>query len=62
MNVIDRKQAAETLQVSIRTIDRYIQRGLLDKEEINGRIFIDAKALKTLLDKKKLTEKYLNSA
>lgn len=61
MNVIDRKQAADMLSVSIRTIDRYIQRGVLNKEEINGRIFIDAKELKPLLDKKKIAEEYLSS-
>ncbi len=61
MNVIDRKQASDMLGVSIRTIDRYIQRGVLDKEEINGRIFIDAKALKPLLDKKKIAAEYISS-
>lgn len=61
MNVVDRKQAAEMLSVSIRTIDRYIQRGVLNKEEINGRIFIKTKELKPLLDQKKITEEYLSS-
>jgi hypothetical protein len=61
MNVIDRKQASEMLNVSIRTIDRYIQRGILNKEEINGRIFIKTQELKPLLDKKKIAEEYLSS-
>jgi DNA-binding transcriptional MerR regulator len=60
MQVIDRKQAADMLNVSIRTIDRYIQKGTLQKEEINGRIFIRAKDVKPLLDRKKLQEQYLS--
>lgn len=48
------------LQVSIRTIDRYIQKGNLEKEVINGRIFIRSKGLKDLLEQKKLQEKYLS--
>jgi DNA-binding transcriptional MerR regulator len=59
-NVIDRKQAAEMLNVSIRTIDRYIQKGTLQKEEINGRIFLRTRDLKPLLDQKKLQNKYLS--
>lgn len=59
-NVIDRKQAAEMLNVSIRTIDRYIQKGTLQKEEINGRIFLRTRDLKPLLDQKKLQSKYLS--
>lgn len=58
--VIDRKQAAEMLNVSIRTIDRYIQKGTLQKEEINGRIFLHTQDLKPLLDQKKLQNKYLS--
>lgn len=49
------------LNVSIRTIDRYIHKGVLSKEEINGRIFINSKDLKPLLDKKKLADQYLSS-
>ena len=60
MNVLDRKTASEMLQVSIRTIDRYIQKGNLEKEVINGRIFIRSKGLKDLLEQKKLQEKYLS--
>jgi DNA-binding transcriptional MerR regulator len=60
MQVIDRKQAADLLNVSIRTIDRYIQRGTLTKEEINGRIFIKVQDVKPLVEKKKLQEKYLS--
>lgn len=60
MNVLDRKTAAEMLQVSIRTIDRYIHKGNLEKEVINGRIFIRSKGLKDLLEQKKLQEKYLS--
>ncbi len=59
-NVIDRKQAAEMLNVSIRTIDRYIQKGTLQKEEINGRIFLRTGDLKPLLEQKKLQDKYLS--
>jgi len=59
MQVIDRKQAAEMLDVSIRTIDRYVRRGTLGKEEINGRVFIKTTDLKPLLARKKLQEKYL---
>lgn len=59
-NVIDRKQAADMLNVSIRTIDRYIQKGTLQKEEINGRIFLHTRDLKPLLDQKKLQNKYLS--
>lgn len=59
-NVIDRKQAADLLHVSIRTIDRYIQKGTLQKEEINGRIFLHTPDLKPLLDQKKLQNKYLS--
>ncbi len=60
MQVIDRKQAADMLNVSIRTIDRYIQKGTLQKEEINGRIFIRAKDVKPLLERRKLQEQYLS--
>lgn len=59
-NVIDRKQAADLLNVSIRTIDRYIQKGSLQKEEINGRIFLHVRDLKPLVDQKKLQDKYLS--
>jgi len=59
MNVLDRKTAADMLQVSIRTIDRYIRKGNLEKEVINGRIFIRSKGLKALLEQKKLQESYL---
>ncbi len=59
MQVIDRKQAADMLNVSIRTVDRYIQKGELEKEEVNGRIFIRTVGLKKLLEKKKLQERYL---
>ena len=60
MNVLDRKTAADMLQVSIRTIDRYIHKGDLEKEVINGRIFIKSKALKDLLEQKKLQQQYLD--
>lgn len=59
-NVIDRKQAADLLNVSIRTIDRYIQKGTLQKEEINGRIFIHQRDLKPLLEQKHLQSQYLS--
>lgn len=59
MNVLDRKTAADMLQVSIRTIDRYIRKGNLEKEVINGRIFIRSRGLKALLEQKKLQDSYL---
>lgn len=59
MNVLDRKQAAEVLKVSVRTIDRYIQRGLLSTDQVNGRIFIKYKDLKPLINQKNLKDRYL---
>ncbi|MCC7431953.1 helix-turn-helix domain-containing protein [Candidatus Peregrinibacteria bacterium] len=59
MNVLDRKQAADLLKVSVRTVDRYIQRGLLSTDQVNGRIFIKFKDLKPLINQKKLKDKYL---
>jgi hypothetical protein len=59
MNVLDRKQAAEVLKVSVRTIDRYIQRGLLSTDQLNGRIFIKYKDLKPLINQKNLKDRYL---
>lgn len=61
MNVIDRKKAADLLQVSIRTLDRYISKGILPKQDIAGRIVIKFKDLKPLLEQKKLEGEYLNS-
>ncbi|MGL5831334.1 MAG: helix-turn-helix domain-containing protein [Candidatus Altimarinota bacterium] len=55
MKVLDRKQAADILRVSIRTIDRYISRGVLPKKEIGGRIFIRSNDLKNFLEKKHLS-------
>jgi excisionase family DNA binding protein len=54
MKVLDRKQAADILRVSIRTIDRYISRGVLPKKEIGGRIFIRSADLKNFMEKKRL--------
>lgn len=54
MKVLDRKQVADILKVSIRTIDRYISRGALPKKEIGGRIFIRANDLKSFMEKKRL--------
>ncbi len=51
MKVIDRKKSAEILQISIRTLDRYIQKGMINKKEIGGRIFINVKDLKPLIPK-----------
>lgn len=45
---IDRKNAAKLLNVSTRTIDRYIARGILSKQEINGRIIIAKTDLENL--------------
>lgn len=59
MKVLDRKQAADILKVSIRTIDRYISRGLLPKKDIGGRIFIRSNDLKNFLDKKHLNSDFL---
>jgi len=61
MNVIDRKKAADLLQVSIRTLDRYISKGILPKQDIGGRIVINYKDLKSLLDKKKIEHEYIDS-
>lgn len=41
--LVDRRQAAAKLGVTIRTIDRYIRSGKLPKQEIAGRIFIPIK-------------------
>ncbi len=41
--LVDRKTAAEILAVSVRTIDRYLNSGKLNKQEIAGRIFIPLK-------------------
>lgn len=54
MKVLDRKQVADILKVSIRTIDRYISRGVLPKKEIGGRIFIRSNDLKSFMEKKRL--------
>lgn len=61
LKVIDRKQAADLLNVSIRTIDRYIHKGTLSKEEINGRIFIPLDDLNPLLEQKKIQNQYLSN-
>lgn len=61
MNVIDRKKAADLLNVSIRTLDRYIRKGVLPKQEMGGRIVIKFKDLKPLLDKKKAEQEYLEN-
>lgn len=52
MKLIDRKAAADMLKVSVRTIDRYLRKGALSKEEINGRILIRMKDLKPLMEQK----------
>src|SRR5690606_38064859 len=59
MKVLDRKQAADILKVSIRTIDRYISRGVLPKKDIGGRIFIRSNDLKSFLEKKRLSTDFL---
>jgi molecular chaperone DnaK (HSP70) len=61
MNVLDRKKAADLLKVSIRTLDRYIRKGILPKHEIGGRIVIKFKDLKPLLDQKRVEHDYLSS-
>ena len=38
---IDRKTASKLLRVSVRTIDRYIRRGVLGAKQMHGRIFLD---------------------
>lgn len=40
------------LKVSVRTIDRYLRKGALSKEEINGRILIRMKDLRPLMEQK----------
>jgi chromosome segregation ATPase len=60
MKVIDRKKAAEILSVSIRTVDRYIQKGTLEKEVINGRIFINPKSFGKLQEQKIRQDEYLS--
>lgn len=40
MPLIDRKTASRLLRVSVRTIDRYIRRGVLSARERNGRVLI----------------------
>lgn len=52
MKLIDRKAAADMLKVSVRTIDRYLRKGALSKEEINGRILIRMKDLRPLMEQK----------
>ncbi len=52
MKLVDRKAAADMLKVSVRTIDRYLRKGALTKEEINGRILIRVKDLKPLIEQK----------
>ena len=52
MKLIDRKAAADMLKVSVRTIDRYLRKGTLSKEEINGRILIKVKDLKPLIEQR----------
>ena len=37
---IDRKMASKLLNVSVRTIDRYIRSGKLPAREVNGRIWL----------------------
>lgn len=44
----DRQQAAKILHVSLRTIDRYIQRGILRKKVVNGKILVNDVDLKDL--------------
>jgi molecular chaperone DnaK (HSP70) len=61
MNVLDRKKAADLLKVSIRTLDRYIRKGILPKQEIGGRIVIKFKDLKPLLYQKRVEHDYLSS-
>lgn len=61
MNVLDKKKAADLLNISVRTLDRYISKGILPKQEIAGRIVISLKDLKPLLDQKKSEHDLLNS-
>lgn len=60
MKVVDRKQAAQILNVSIRTVDRYIKKGTLQKEVINGRIFIKSESFKKLQEEKQRQDEYLS--
>lgn len=60
MKVVDRKQAAQILNVSIRTVDRYIKKGTLRKEVINGRIFIKSDSFKKLQEEKQKQDEYLS--
>ncbi len=57
--IINRFKAADLLNVSIRTIDRYMQNGTLKKKEINGRVFLHFEDLKPLMERKNLKDKYL---
>lgn len=43
MSLIDRKTASRLLRVSVRTVDRYIHRGVLPVKQSNGRILIKKK-------------------
>lgn len=62
MKLIDRKAAADLLKVSVRTIDRYLRKGALSKEEINGRILIKMKDLRPLMEQKAVLDSALGSA
>ncbi|MCC6643392.1 hypothetical protein IT411_01465 [Candidatus Peregrinibacteria bacterium] len=61
MKLLDRKAAADLLKVSVRTIDRYLKKGVIGKEEINGRILVKMKDLKPLLEQRNLLYSALSS-
>lgn len=44
---VDRKVAGKMLGISVRTIDRYIRRGMLDARQENGRIWLNKKDIVT---------------
>ncbi len=55
MEVLDRKQAAKLLNLSIRTVDRYIKSSKFPIKNIGGRVFIHLKDLQPILKQKGIT-------
>ena len=45
---IDRKTASKLLNVSVRTIDRYIRSGKLPAREVNGRIWLSKRSIEKI--------------
>jgi len=61
---IDRKTAGELLNVSVRTIDRYVRAGKLSARYINGRVLLDKKEiirLRPILGGNVIPTEYINT-